>query len=124
MTDRMDVQIRTGSLQLLAGQFEDAKTRAQNILEKNGANVDAQILLGNALAGLKDFDGAVKEIEEAIRIDPQDGRAFANLGILQNAQGNATEAEASLRRAAENPPTSVSRHLALGHFYWSPGCPA
>jgi len=121
LPDNLDVQTKAGAYLLLSGQFEDAKTRAQKVLETHPKSVDAQILLGNALAGLKDLDQAVAEIEQAIQIDPEHGRAYANLGILQLARGQRAEAEKALKKALELDPKAISAHLALANYYWAVG---
>ena len=60
MPDNVDAQLKAASVLMLAKQYEDARTRAQNALNKDPRNVLAQILVGNATAGLKDFDAATK----------------------------------------------------------------
>src|SRR5262245_14073483 len=119
MPDVLDVQMRAGAYMLLTGQFEDAKTWAEKVLARHPTNVDAQILLGNALAGLKDLDRAVTEIEQAIQLDPEQGRAYTNLGVIQFARGQRVEAEKALKRALELDPKAVSAHLALANYYWA-----
>ena len=119
LPDNIDVQMKAGAYQLLTGQFEDAKTRAQKLLTSHPTSVDAQILLGNSLAGLKDLDGAVADIEQAIQLDPAQGRAYTNLGVLQLARGKQAEAEAALTKAVELDPNAVSGHLALANYYWA-----
>ena len=47
------VQLKAGKLLLLARRFDDAKVRAEKAQSAEPKNVDAQILLANALAGLK-----------------------------------------------------------------------
>ena len=63
----VEAQLKAGRVLLFARQFQDAATRAHNALALDRHNVDAQMLLGNALAGLRDVDGAIEEIQEAIR---------------------------------------------------------
>src|SRR5687768_14090970 len=70
LPESADAQIEAGSLLLLAGRFDDAKGRAEKVLATNQNDVRARVLLGNAVAGLKDVDTAMKEFEEAIRLDP------------------------------------------------------
>ena len=53
LPDDADAQIKAGNFMLVAAQFEDARTRAEKVLEKNPRNAQAQILLANSLAGLK-----------------------------------------------------------------------
>ena len=53
-----------------AGNSRTRKTRIQPVIDRDPTNVEAQLILGNALVGLKDLDGAVREIEEAIKLEP------------------------------------------------------
>ena len=124
MPDNAEAQIRAGQVLLLVGQFEDAKTRADKVLANDAKNVTAQILRGNALAGLKDIDGALAQIEGAIATDPSQGINYANLGaILQFAKGDAVKAEVAFKKAVETEPKSVAARLALANLYWSTGRP-
>ena len=46
------------------------------MLKRDPKNVQALILLGNALAGLKNFEAAVSEIEEAIQLEPHRSASY------------------------------------------------
>ena len=81
------------------------------MLDKDPRNVQAQILLGNIYAGMKDIDGAVKQIEEAIQIDPLRGATYTNLGVLRLAQGQRDSARAAFDKAVEVDPKSVQARL-------------
>ena len=48
-----DAHVRAGTLLLVAGEYREARALAERALKSSPANVDAHILLGNALAGLK-----------------------------------------------------------------------
>ena len=111
------VQLKAADYLLKARRFEDAQTRAAKVLELDPKNVDAQILIGRALVGLRDLDGAVREMEEAVRLDPNRGPTYTNLAVVQLAQNNRDEARAALEKAIELSPTSVDARLALGNFY-------
>lgn len=121
LPDRADVQLQAGRLLLLAGQFEDAKARAEKVLEKDLRNVDALILQGNASAGLRDFDAAITQLQKAVQEAPNEGKSYAALGAVQQLQGNVQEAERSLKNALSVAPRSVGAHLALANYYWSTG---
>lgn len=114
-----DVQLDAGRLLMLAGRFDDARVRASRVLEKDAANLDAQIQLANALAGLKDFDAAVAEIEEAIRLDPERGESYSNLGALELGRGRKEAAEQAFKKAVDIDDRSPAVHLALANFYWA-----
>jgi len=121
LPDDLDAQLRAGQFLMLAGRYEDAKARAEKVLAKDAKNVTAQILKGNALAGLKDPDRAVEEINAAIKLDPQDARSYASLGTLELSKGRRDEAEAAFKRAVEAQPASSLAQLSLANFYWSGG---
>lgn len=118
------VQVKAGSLLLLGRRFDDARVRAEKVLTADQKNVDAQILLANALAGLKDLDGAVAQLEEAIKLSPERSQTYANLGQLELSRGRQDAAETAFRRAVELAPKSANARLALGNFLWATGRPA
>jgi tetratricopeptide (TPR) repeat protein len=118
------VQIKAGTLLLLGRRFDDARVRAEKVLTTDPKNVVAQILLANALAGLKDLDGAVAQLEEAIKLSPGRSQTYTNLGQLELSRGRREAAEAAFRRAAELAPQSANARLALGSFLWATGHPS
>src|SRR3954466_7146082 len=107
-----EVQIRAANLLLAAGKFEAAKTRADHVLSKSPQNVDALVVRGNALAGLKDLDGALTELEKAAEADPKRGLIQSNIGAIQMAKGAPVEAEAAFKAATEAAPQSTPARVA------------
>jgi tetratricopeptide (TPR) repeat protein len=77
--------------------------------------------MGNALMGMKDLDGAVREIEEAIKLDPERAYAYSSLAAAKLAQGDRGQAKAALEKAVEVEPKSVRARLALAYYYWATG---
>ena len=112
----LEAQVKAGSMLLLAEKFEDAKVRADNALQIDPKNVDAIILMGNALAGLKDIDGAIAGYQEALTLNPAADAASANLGAIQFMRGQKEAAEATFTRAVESAPKSVSARMALANL--------
>lgn len=121
MPENAAAQLDAAKALILAGQFEDAKTRAEAVLKKDPKNVDAHILRGNATAGLRDLEGAVSALEEAIELAPERSASYLNLAGLQAARGQRELAEAAFKQAVTVDPKSVAAHLALANFYWSAG---
>src|ERR1044071_1712841 len=115
------VQTRAATLLFMAGQFEDVRTRVQAVLKKNPKDLDAQLLYANALVGLKDIEGGVQQIEEAIKIDPSNAATYTNLALLKMAQGQRDAAEAAFRKAVELDPKSIKARLALTYFQMAAG---
>jgi putative PEP-CTERM system TPR-repeat lipoprotein len=118
LPDDLDVKMKAASLQLLAGRFDEAKRLAEGVLEKDSSHLHAQILVANALAGLKDFNQAVVEIEEAIRLDPNRGESYSHLGAFEVQRGNQEAAARAFQRAVELAPTSPIARMALANFLW------
>src|SRR5450759_3295139 len=112
-------QLKAGQLLLLAGRYEEARARARKILDKNPKHVEAQILFANALAGVKDLDGAIKELEQAIALDPQRSLSYTNLGAILYTKGNREQAETAFRNAVAMDAKSVNARLALANFLWA-----
>jgi tetratricopeptide (TPR) repeat protein len=118
LVDRVDVQVKAGSILLLGGRFDDAKVRAEKALAIAPLDVTSQILLANALAGLKDLNAAVAEIEEAIKLEPERAATYTNLGALEISRGRREAAERAFKKATQLDPRSGTAQLALANFYW------
>jgi len=114
-----EAQISAGKMLLLARQFGDAKIRADKALAIDAKNVDALLLKGNALAGLKDMDAAIAEIESAVELDPTRSGLRTNLGAIQLAHGDAKSAGDQFAKAVEIDPKAIEPRLALANYYWS-----
>src|SRR3954468_22508160 len=116
LPDNRDAQLKGGSMLLLANRYAEAKTRAENVLKKNPHDSAALMLIGNALAGLKDMNGALQRLNEAIEADPS-ATAYSNLGTLQMSRGDRRLAEASFKKAINADPNSVTARIALANYY-------
>src|SRR5688572_17744428 len=85
LPNAVSTQLKAASYLLAARRFEDARTRASRVLQLDPNNVEAHLLTGRSLVGLRDLDGAVAEMEEAVRLDP--GRAtYTSLAVVNLAQ--------------------------------------
>ena len=117
LPDSEDAQLKAGNLLLMAGKYQDAKTRARAALKKNPKNVAALVLLGNALAGLKDLESAVELSQQAALLEPKRSGIYRNMGVFQLARGEVDLAERAFKRALEVDPKSVSACLSLAELY-------
>jgi putative PEP-CTERM system TPR-repeat lipoprotein len=118
LPDDAQLQLKTANLLLLANRFDDAKARAEKVLAKDTRNVDAEVAIANALAGLKDVDGAIAQVEDALQVDPERSGTYTHLGALELSRGKQDAAERAFKKAVEVDPRSIAANLALGNFYW------
>ena len=119
LPNRVDVQLKAGALLLVSGRYDDAKVRADKALAIAPKDVDAHILLSNALAGQTNVDAAIAEAEEAIRLEPTRAGAYANLGELEARRAVSSPRKRPSRRRwswTRKPPLHV---FALVSFYWN-----
>ena len=121
LIDDAAAQITAAEFLVMAGRFEDAKARAERALALQPKSVEAQLVRGHALAGLKDLDGAIADVENAISFDPNRSGTYGTLGTLHLVQGDRTQAEAAFRKAIAMDPQSARARLDLATFYWSSG---
>ena len=119
LPENVEVQVKAATHLLLSQQFLDAKSRADKALLRDPQNAEAFIVRANATAGLKDLPGAVKDMEDALKTNAENGRVLTSLGSLQLSQGDREEAEATFKRALQVSPNSIEARLALSNFYLS-----
>jgi tetratricopeptide (TPR) repeat protein len=119
LPDRDDVQLKAAIWRSTARQYKEARETAQKLVDKNPKNIDAQIVLANALAELKDLPAAIKELESAVQQDPTRIGSYTDLAQYQQLNKNPAEAENVLRAALAAKPDSVEARLGLVNIYWA-----
>jgi len=110
-----------GSVPASRGEVRRRQSQANQALAKDPRNIDAHLVLASATSGLKDLDGAIKEVQEAIELDPNASQAYYSLGTLQFNKGDRDAAEAAFKKAVELDPKSVPARLKLAQFLWLAG---
>jgi putative PEP-CTERM system TPR-repeat lipoprotein len=121
LPDDARAQLKAAAYLLLDDKDEDAKARALRVLARDPGNVEAQVALGNALAGLRDLDQAAATVMDAIALDPARSQSYLTLARIRVAQGRADEARAAFERAVTTDSRSVTALLARANFQWSVG---
>ena len=121
LSHSVEAQIKAAQGLLLAGRYEDARARAEKGAAIAPTNVDIQLLIGNATAGLKDLDQAALTIEAAATADGTRGYPYSNLGTIEMMRGNNADAEAAFRKAISIEPKSVPARLGLANFLRATG---
>ncbi|GHV45934.1 hypothetical protein AGMMS49546_33010 [Spirochaetia bacterium] len=85
-------------------RWEDALASFRKALELGGENSDTRNETAICLIELEDFPAARKELETALRDDPDNVKIISNLGVLAMRQGDDAEAAAFFRIVLELEP--------------------
>jgi Flp pilus assembly protein TadD len=78
----------------------DQAVRARRASQIDPKNAEAHILLGRAVVGTDDFDAAMKQIQEAIDLDPTSASGHTYMGALLLNKGRKADAQAAAEKIA------------------------
>jgi tetratricopeptide (TPR) repeat protein len=79
-------------------------------------DLDSWYFSGRAHYDANRFERSIEAFEHALRLDPEQGRVYENLGLAQDALGKFDAAEQSLRKAVELARGAYRPYLAYGAF--------
>lgn len=107
----------SGATYRQAGYWHDSLRLNRRAIAVTENNFVAHNNLGHALAGVGDYDGALRHFTTAIRIFPGFMDARYNLGTLYQSLGRLSEAEEQLSIVAREKPDNVRARVNLGWIY-------
>jgi TolB-like protein/tetratricopeptide (TPR) repeat protein/DNA-binding winged helix-turn-helix (wHTH) protein len=102
------------SIAIANGKFESAATDYANLIERNPADADAHIGLGDALAGMGRGDEAEASYRRAVAAEPAYWGAHSALATYLFHHGRINEAAIALRKVTELVPSSAFAWNSLG----------
>ena len=102
------------SMALSAGKFESAASVYTRLIERNPADADGHIGLGDALSGLGKGAEAEACFRRAVAVEPAYWGAYSALATHLFARGKVDEASAALRKVTELVPSSAYAWSNLG----------
>ncbi len=105
---------RTGDTTL----HEKARQAAAKALALNDKLASAHLALGSIDQDSGDLDGAIREFEEALRLDPTDDESRNQLSLSYDKSGKLLQAEDLLKAAINRNPASWVNYNDLGYFYY------
>jgi tetratricopeptide (TPR) repeat protein len=109
-------QLRAASIYLLAGRYDESVARAEAAVQANGADPNARIVLGEALAGVHESARSEASLRDAIRLAPTRPEPHIALASKYWSEGNTPGAETELRLATALGPSNVPAQRALALF--------
>jgi tetratricopeptide (TPR) repeat protein len=116
--------ILAGRVSAAREQWEMAQDSFQKAQRLDPRDPDAWYFSGRAFYDANRFEPAIKAFDRALRISPEQNRIFENLGLAQDALGEAANAERSFRKAVELAGGAWRPYLAFGAFLFRQGRPA
>lgn len=96
------------------GSFDAAKIKIQEEIQRNPSSVEAYNLLGIVETNQKDYPGATKAFEQALKLAPNSTGTLNNFGNLYVAEGKLESAEAEFRKALRLEPANRDGNYNLG----------
>lgn len=113
---QLDLQSKAATLEE-EGRLEDAAAAYALLLQEQPDDSVVRIGYGRVLLKLKQFQAALEQFQEAVRLAPDDALTHQLLGTMLSEMGNYDEAVPELKRAVELEPENGDAQYALGHSY-------
>ena len=115
--DNMKAQLKVGQLFLLGRKTEEARKKAELVLEKSPENIEGLMLLSGVQMQEKDIDGAAKTIERAAAIDPNQFNVQLSLARIYFLKKDFGQAEKAYKKAIELEAASRVSYIELARIY-------
>jgi tetratricopeptide (TPR) repeat protein len=104
-----------GKLLLDAGMFNEARLRAELVLDRDARSVEALMLYGRTLVRESRFADAIGAFNTVLAIDNRPA-AYEGLGKAKLGAGDTAGAEKAYRAGVTDNPRSVEARVTLGQF--------
>lgn len=78
-----DLLVKAGDLYQAAHQFKEAAGYYDKALQINPKNVPIRTQMASCLYYQGDIDGAISQLQQALRYDPKDANSLFNLGMIK-----------------------------------------
>jgi len=115
--DLVEAQFHAAELLLVRGRVDEAKARAQFVVQKDPANRQAWLLLAQSYASKRQWDHAVQTLSQLLERDPKAVDGDLLLGDVLIAQGKVQEALSRYQEAVSLAPKDPRAYYGLGVAY-------
>jgi tetratricopeptide (TPR) repeat protein len=105
------------------GLFDQARSKAQEELERNPASVEAYNMLGFIYIDEKDYSNAVEAFQHALKLAPGSAKTRNNLGNVYLSEQKPDLAENEFRTVLRSDPGNRDANYNLGLVLMSKGSP-
>ncbi len=115
--DDVKGRYQLGMLQLRGKQVARAKEQLEKLREQDRNAFETRHLASQIAWAERDGNRAVAELNELIKNNPNNARAYVEIGWIHYADKNLKLAEESFRKAIEADPKSPGSRIALAQLY-------
>jgi tetratricopeptide (TPR) repeat protein len=112
-SSNMDFEYVLGRALIMSGKRREGVVRIEKVA-KAGPSPDAYLLAGATLLDLNEYEGARRDLEEALRLAPTMPGIYTQVGIARDKTGDTTNAEAAFRQGLKSDPNDFQANLYLG----------
>jgi tetratricopeptide (TPR) repeat protein len=119
--ENLDAQLKLGQISLLVNRTQEARDKAELVLEKQPDSIEGLSLFAGVQIQEQDLDAALKSLEKAVSIDPSRFDTQLSLAHLYSLRKDFTQAEEAYLRAISLSPTSRIPYTELSRLYGSQG---
>lgn len=115
--DHIMARIKLGQIALLTTRVDEAEKMANEALNIDSTNAEAQILLAGVLAAKNNSDAAFMKVESVLQSHPDDVGAISLKASLFAKTGKLDKAIELLLNYGKQHPDNVATRLLLANFY-------
>jgi predicted Zn finger-like uncharacterized protein len=112
--DDIDLKLRLGAAQVLAGQMDEAEKTLLDVSAKLPRSGEAEHFLGRVAFARGDYEGASARFKRAINLDPARGPYYTYYAWVELERGNLSITQTQLERSIEIDPSQ-------GEAFWVRG---
>ena len=114
--DNLDLKLALGSALIRVGRVEEGVERVERVA-KQRQSAETYTLAAESYLALTLFDRARRDAYRAIRLDPNQARAYIVIGTIDEYVGDMKGAKAAFEAALKANPDDFQSHLHLGILY-------
>lgn len=115
MTISIEKQLEAAAAQVAAGQYAEAESGANSILEQQPKNPYAHYVLGLVAYMRKQYPVAIAAFTQATQYGPKNSLAFGNLGESLRRSGEPEKALVAFKKALELQPNFLIAQLGIAN---------
>ncbi|HWC61543.1 MAG TPA: tetratricopeptide repeat protein [Verrucomicrobiae bacterium] len=116
-TNNLDMQVKLGTIYLVARKNADARAVAENILDRWPTNADAPDILAESVALRSEIPPVQQRLDKLSKQIGETAPLLLAYGVLDYAKGDLKSSETALQRALTLDPNYSAAYYTMGNLY-------